>query len=237
MLLLHSSTCVSIESNKEAINGTGCTDQDIIDFLTGNDDDDDDDGYDRLVTDDDDDDFDPFDYNSVDRVNYGTDLNHQEGNDKESPMTSIKSKKNKKRHGSIRFRSRSRHRNRFWKKKKNGKFPMNRMKSHKGHRKIKPIGVCDPEKEGTCQAQSFFYLPISKFLCDSNNDYCADDCDCPGYQKCCVNSCGRKECMMPISSVTKESETTSNVPESVSEKTEEKETTSNFPTVFYRAFI
>ena len=231
MLLLHSSTCVSIESNKEAINGTGCTDQDIIDFLTGNDDDDD--GYDRLVTDDDDDDdLDPFDYNLVDRVSYATDSNHQEGNDKESPVTSIKPRKNKKRHGSFRFRSRSRHRNRSWKKKKNGKFPMNRKKSHKGHRRIKPIGACDPEKEGTCQAQSFFYLPISKFLCDSNNDYCADDCDCPGYQKCCVNSCGRRECLMPISP-----ETTSNVPESTTEKTEEKETTTNFPTAFYRAFV
>ena len=79
--------------------------------------------------------------------------------------------------------------------RKNSTRPSKRRGGHKGHKRIKPIDPCEPEKVGSCLS-----LNGTEFLsfCDSGKNYCVDDCDCPGYQKCCYNSCGRTECLPSI---------------------------------------
>ena len=100
---------------------------------------------------------------------------------------------------------------------------------HKGHKHIKPIGECLPEKSGWC-------LPINRTLdegvaqCDSKLDYCVDDCDCPGYQKCCYNSCGRTECLPSVTTVP------TPAPPSSEEPTSE-EAESNEPTMTHEPFL
>ena len=100
---------------------------------------------------------------------------------------------------------------------------------HKGHKHIKPIGECLPEKSGWC-------LPINRTLdegvaqCDTKLDYCVDDCDCPGYQKCCYNSCGRTECLPSVTTVP-------TPPPPSSEEPTSEETESNEPTMTDQPFL
>lgn len=65
--------------------------------------------------------------------------------------------------------------------------------------KIHPLSVrnCDPEKTGTCLALNETHSE-TKFSCDGKRSYCHNDCECPGHQKCCFNSCGRKECLIAV---------------------------------------
>lgn len=65
--------------------------------------------------------------------------------------------------------------------------------THKGHKRIKPVSPCSPSKAGKCGS-----FGDSAFNCDASHDYCQDDCDCPGHQKCCGNSCGRRECLPAV---------------------------------------
>lgn len=68
--------------------------------------------------------------------------------------------------------------------------------SHKGHKRIKSEQPCLPEKLSTCLNLNVSILASGNHLsCDQEHDFCVDDCDCPGFQKCCINSCGRRECL------------------------------------------
>lgn len=95
-------------------------------------------------------------------------------------------------------------RKRSRKNHKKGKKP--KRKSHRGHKATKAIEPCAPQKAGNCVA---FAATAERLFCDGKRDYCKDDCDCPGYQKCCPNSCGRNECLVPTVSPTEEPPTTS----------------------------
>jgi hypothetical protein len=64
--------------------------------------------------------------------------------------------------------------------------------SHRGHRRVRPELPCYPEKQTACFNFNGSSISVA---CDSENDFCVDDCDCPGFLKCCINACGRRECL------------------------------------------
>jgi len=70
----------------------------------------------------------------------------------------------------------------------------NKKASH-GYSRVKSIGICYPEKKGTCLNLNATAFAAGKTLCDNERDYCSSDCQCPSYQKCCTNQCGRRECI------------------------------------------
>lgn len=123
--------------------------------------------------------------------------------------------------------------------------------SHKGRKRIKILGSCEPSKKGECLKPTF--LPSnsyeSRLLCDHQNDYCLDDCDCPGYQKCCHNSCGRMECLVAVvrdmsvletttTTVTPSAHTNNKVMvEKNEEPSTEKPASAEFPHTVYRAWV
>ena len=131
--------------------------------------------------------------------------------------------------------ARRRSKNRNVRRSSTTKKPISKKKSHLGHKKITPIGSCDPFKEGECPVSS------ENFLCDFKNDYCVDDCDCPGYQKCCVNSCGRRECIL-----SKKASTTKEVVPTVNENKAAEAASGistlepkvyHFPQTVYKAYL
>ena len=105
--------------------------------------------------------------------------------------------------------------------------------SHAGHKRIKSETPCLPEKQALCLNvnASLRLSGEDGVRCDKAYDFCVDDCDCPGFQKCCVNSCGRRECLPSLP----KARPASPAPEATSEPTpltktaESVEATSNLP--------
>ncbi|KAI1287465.1 hypothetical protein HDE_10184 [Halotydeus destructor] len=56
----------------------------------------------------------------------------------------------------------------------------------------KQLMKCRPGKAGQCLDPS---QVVPEIRCDKKRNYCRGDCDCPSYQKCCLNACGKKECL------------------------------------------
>lgn len=82
------------------------------------------------------------------------------------------------------------------KRRKQRKGSNSKKISHRGHKRVKPELPCLPEKQSICLNVNTSLISSSNPLnCDLKYDFCVDDCDCPGFQKCCINSCGRKECL------------------------------------------
>lgn len=78
-----------------------------------------------------------------------------------------------------------------------GVVPSTKKESHAGHKRVKPVKPCSPEKLGQCLNVSRFILPGQQVAC-LNINYCTDDCDCPSRQKCCTNACNALECLPAI---------------------------------------
>ena len=112
-------------------------------------------------------------------------------NDEEESLQLYKQKrKNKKRHP---LKTKSK---RKYKKKGGSKKVKLTRGGHRGHKRVKPEQPCFPEKQSTCLNVSQSIITSSQyFKCDEEKDFCVDDCDCPGFQKCCTNACGRRECL------------------------------------------
>lgn len=52
------------------------------------------------------------------------------------------------------------------------------------------LSFCCAEKKGSCPKLDFLQLGIC-------HDTCAEDSQCPGQMKCCLNGCGKVSCVTP----------------------------------------
>lgn len=147
--------------------------------------------------DDDDDEFlEEYDYRDLQR-----DPNHASSgskNDKLKPLQLLyKRRRNKKRTERKPYLGRKRGSKRKYKKGDHGnRIAVTLPRGHRGHKRIKSEEPCLPEKHSTClNVNESVISSLTHLNCDFEKDFCVDDCDCPGFQKCCINTCGRRECL------------------------------------------
>jgi len=155
-----------------------------------------DDLYD-LIDDDDDDDYDDYEPTEYDTGETYEEFPLKHYNNIEDLLYRPRRKKNKNKNKKVTEVKLVK----TQKPKKKKKKTSNKRGSH-GHSRVKSIGTCYPEKKGTCLNLNATAFAAGKTLCDNERDYCSSDCQCPSYQKCCTNQCGKRECMPSIDNST-----------------------------------